>query len=222
MSNIGSYENIHFGERCFVIGCGPSLGITPLHLLEDEISFGLNNISKVYSKTTWRPTYYFNIGSGPDQWRDAYMRAMESIDLGIPSFIRSASPLPDRPNVIRFERESKIYPDFSKWSLDCSKIIYHWRTSIYGLMQLVIYMGFKKVYLLGCDLGYSPNKPTHCYDEINVDWTEDQCAYENHYQIEAHRKIRFACNTQGVEVYNATIGGELEVYERVKLDDLLC
>jgi len=219
---IEAYKGIHSGERCFVIGCGESLEITPLHLLEDEISFAINRIANIYPRTTWRPTYYFNIGIAPDEREDAYMRAMESIDLGIPSFVRSFSTLLDRPNVIRFNRESKIYPDFSKWSLDCSEIIYHWRTSIYGLMQLVMYMGFNKVYLLGCDIEYTPNGENHFYDEPDVDWTQNRCDYENSCHIEAHRKIKFACDAQGVEVYNATIGGELEVYERVNLYDILC
>jgi len=218
---IKDYENIHSGERCFVMGCGESLEITPLHLLEGEISFALNRIANIYPITTWRPTYYFNIGTGPDTRPDAYMKAMASIDLGIPSFVRSFSALPDRTNVMRFNRDSKIYWDFSNWSLDCSEVIFLWRTSIYGLMQLVMYMGFKKVYLLGCDIGYAPNEENHFYNEPDIDWTQERCDYENWCHIEAHRKIKFACDAQDVEVYNATIGGELEVYERVNIYDLL-
>ncbi len=37
-------HNIHHGQRCFIIGNGPSLQRTDLTKLKDEFTFGMNRI----------------------------------------------------------------------------------------------------------------------------------------------------------------------------------
>ena len=54
------FQNIHIGERCFIVGNGPSLRCEDLDMLKQEITFGSNYIYKIFNKTDWRPTYYFN------------------------------------------------------------------------------------------------------------------------------------------------------------------
>ena len=54
------YKNIHKGQRCFIIGTGPSLSVEDLEKLKGEITFGSNRIFEIYSQTDWRPTYYMN------------------------------------------------------------------------------------------------------------------------------------------------------------------
>ena len=46
-------------SRLFIIGSGPSLRETPLHLLTGEESWGMGRINKVYWRTPWRPTRVF-------------------------------------------------------------------------------------------------------------------------------------------------------------------
>ncbi|HJD45240.1 MAG TPA: hypothetical protein H9909_00215, partial [Candidatus Mediterraneibacter norfolkensis] len=52
-------KNKHKGERCFVIGNGPSLTAEDLELLKGEITFAANRIYMLFDRTDWRPTYYF-------------------------------------------------------------------------------------------------------------------------------------------------------------------
>lgn len=54
------------GERIFVIGNRPSLNRTPLHLLEDEYTFGVNRICLLFDRISWRPTFYTTV-----DWRVA-------------------------------------------------------------------------------------------------------------------------------------------------------
>jgi hypothetical protein len=46
------------GERCFVIGNGPSLTTSDLDLLRGELAIASNGIFLAYSQTEFRPTYY--------------------------------------------------------------------------------------------------------------------------------------------------------------------
>ena len=58
LETVSKFKNKHQGERCFIIGNGPSLDPNDLNRLNDEICFGTNGIYNIYSKTSWRPTYY--------------------------------------------------------------------------------------------------------------------------------------------------------------------
>lgn len=51
-------KDSHKGERCFLIGNGPSLTGEDLHLLKDEYTFGTNMVYKIFDKTDWRPSFH--------------------------------------------------------------------------------------------------------------------------------------------------------------------
>lgn len=92
-------------------------------------------------------------------------------------------------------------------------------TSLNVAIQLAVKKGFKVVYLLGCDMGYQDTGTSHFYR----DNPKSRLAAEqvNANILHAHSVIKKECKERGVEIYNATIGGELETYERVDLCQLL-
>ena len=45
-----SYKNIHKGERCFIIGTGPSLKTEDLDKLKDEFTFSSHRIFEIFPK----------------------------------------------------------------------------------------------------------------------------------------------------------------------------
>ncbi|MEH7386551.1 hypothetical protein V7147_14250, partial [Bacillus sp. JJ1521] len=51
-------KNKHMGQRCFIIGTGPSLTIEDLEKLRNEMTFSMNSICLAFDETDWRPTYY--------------------------------------------------------------------------------------------------------------------------------------------------------------------
>lgn len=57
---IQKYKNFYDGQRCFIIGNGPSLTISDLEKLKacGEVSIASNSIYNLFSKTEWRPTIY--------------------------------------------------------------------------------------------------------------------------------------------------------------------
>ena len=50
MERMLALKDTHRGQRCFIIGNGPSLKNTDLALLENEVTFGLNRIYLLFSK----------------------------------------------------------------------------------------------------------------------------------------------------------------------------
>ena len=53
-----SYKDKHKGERCFLVGNGPSLTSSDLDLIKDEKTIGCNMVYKIFDQTKWRPTYH--------------------------------------------------------------------------------------------------------------------------------------------------------------------
>jgi ubiquitin C-terminal hydrolase len=96
-------------------------------------------------------------------------------------------------------------------------------------------MGFKKIYLLGCDCDYQINESpdemrSHFYSESaegqaltrslgsmshaeRIEWQE---LILSNYEI-----VKHALESQGCTIYNAGIGGKLDVFDRVVLEDIL-
>ncbi|MCI0854684.1 MAG: hypothetical protein J4N91_09695, partial [Chloroflexi bacterium] len=58
-----AYRDRHRGERCFVIGNGPSLKQTDLSLLKEEFTFGMNRIYMIFAELGFSTTYFLAINT---------------------------------------------------------------------------------------------------------------------------------------------------------------
>ena len=219
------WEDRFSGERIFVVGNGPSLADTPMDLLANEYSFATNNISDLYDKTRWRPSFYSVMTTNAKRWRVPIRRTLE---LGIPSFVwwRRAF-LGYYPNIwwtdFPFGNEKRILrKDVSKYGL------MKYGSSIMPCIQLSFYMGFKEIYLVGCDLGFRPKRmkePSHNHfsDEYwrgDKEIRQSKADLWNTNMADGHRIAYEKGKSLGVKMYNATVGGELEVYPRVDLREI--
>ncbi len=61
VKRLQKYKNRHQGERCFIIGNGPSLKKTDLSLLKGEVTFGLNRIYLLFNEIGFPTTYYVTV-----------------------------------------------------------------------------------------------------------------------------------------------------------------
>jgi hypothetical protein len=300
-NKIRRLKNKYAGERVFVIGNGPSLRQTPLHRLYDEYTIGMNKINKIYSDTDWRPSFYYvsqseNYIDAPHRGGNDYIK--ENVELGITCFLRtefSNYTGNDVYHINIFNLEAvrlfdkmtrkdidRLSIDFIKnfWSDDASEFIYHYHT-MYGVLQLIDYLGFDEIYIVGADLGFEYIKPhmvfeggmdPHRYDGNMLSYIQDSINggsavrslingvahqlirniifkellssfmsntnehftddYEEKVRIhdgprvnreisKSHKIARKIFNSKNTNIYNATRGGELDVYDRKKLDRIL-
>jgi hypothetical protein len=89
--------------------------------------------------------------------------------------------------------------------------------SISIMAQWAVMLGFSPIYLVGCDAGYSDGVNDHfCHYYQSVD--REYAARNNRNVMHAHKVIRRSCP---VPVFNATIGGRLDMYPRVKLENVI-
>lgn len=221
-----AFEGIHKGERCFIICTGPSLRLEDVEALNHEYTFGVNSITRIFSRTNWRPTYYVI------EDMEAYIRLESDLlsaklehcfasDLLInmlkPKVDFIAYPF-DRLNhsTIRYQPLMKPKLFFSD---NAYTMLYGAFTVTFSAMQLAVYMGFKEIYLIGCDCDYSGEKK-HFEDDGN-DKNKRTIIDEEQKMIMTYQTAKEYADTHDIEIYNATRGGKLEVFERVDFDKLM-
>ena len=225
------YKNIHKGERCFIIGTGPSLTTDDLELLKDEVCFGSNRIFEIYPRTTWRPTYYMNQDFKLIEKFADEIGALDTWAIFMPMDVKekfAANPL------CRFFvlRHKEFYPGDAEFSENLHHYMGQGFTVTYGAIQMARYMGFSEVYLLGIDHNYSISlneKGIPVMNEGTQDYFKGSKASNQGLNLPrivestvAYMTARkYADRQKDFTVYNATRGGKLEAFERVKLEDVL-
>jgi hypothetical protein len=233
-------HNKFMNKRCFIVGNGPSLNVSDLELLSNEITFSSNGIYKFFSKTSWRPTFWvWSDNNLLKIYPDAINNLKDNPEINCIVSSRCKNLISNINNdVYYFFEEIKFILDCDKsivsFSKNASRCIGYGGTVTYCAIQLAIYMGFNKIYLIGVDHQYSKvidNKGI-LHTNINIqdyppELTETTNAKQSqpvkylHISTKAYREAKKQASKLGIEIYNATRGGVLEVFQRVNLDDIL-
>lgn len=115
---------------------------------------------------------------------------------------------------------------------DLEKNPFGMRTVIFPAIQLAYYLGFKEIILLGCDHDYLldlsrveshhfyPEKEGFSDKEIFSSNNLEEWFYEYYILWKEYRLIKNYLNDQNVKIINATNGGMLDVFPRVKFESL--
>lgn len=218
-SKVMQLKNIHKYPRCFLVGTGPSLNKTPLHLLEKEIIFGTNTLYKLLHKLDILPLYY--CVSDGNVW-DKHKEGILELDT---TLILSGDA--GRSYLQNDEQQSKVIVlkdigDIQRngWhEKDITKGTY-WGYSVMtdNCLQVAFYMGFQTVYLLGCDCDYSDK---HHFDNEKYDF--QKASLDKHWDnaFVAYKIIKDGYEKDGRKIYNATVKSKLNVFEKKKLEDII-
>jgi hypothetical protein len=245
-AEIRKFNNLHFGERCFLIGNGPSLQAADLDKIcsNNEISFACNMIYKIFSETKWRPDYFFLLDVPVIQTR---FEEFSKLDTKIKFILnpKQILSLPDRDKVAANLKSgagdtyflNKIITTsvsgLLTFSEDASRALCTTGTVMYAMIQMAVYMGFKEIYLLGVDNTLvsatcsSRTNINHFYTDKQTEYKEIDAmrATSSMDMIQRHVDNDYSianeyCREHEIKIHNATRGGTLEVFERVNIDSL--
>ena len=233
IANLKATKN---GQRCFIIGNGPSLRIEDLEKIGNEDSFAVNSIYKIFDKTSWRPRYYVS------QDREVVERVKGDIEAVLESceqaFLNSSaldnfdkSKLCDKLHFFFLntrDRDDLSNGENPLFSEDVTEQIYEGSTVTYACIQFAVYMGYSEIYILGVDHSYNITKKadgTIVEDKSVKNYMPGmEVKLENVPMLDkatlAYRVARCVCEEKGIVIKNATRGGKLEEFERVNFDSL--
>ena len=246
LSKLASLRGKHEGERCFVIGNGPSLNKTNLEMLKNECTFCANKFYLKIPDLAWVPTFYTCL-----DWR-----VTPDDSENIQKFFK------DYPDILKFipnrfrhllipDINSYWYESFSsgrflaeKFEKDATKCVRGGGTIATAMIQLAAFMGFKDIYLIGTDVTYNipesvkqegkdrfntgvkinltstadddPNHFTPAYFGTGTRWHDPNVPEMKR----GFRACYLAAKVEGVNIFNATVGGALDCIPRVNFDEL--
>lgn len=224
---LASIKDSHKGERCFIVGNGPSLTIDDLESLKNEYCFGMNRIYYLFNKTQWRPSMYVSFDLDVIAKEAAEVNALDlpcrMYNLNAKKYLNQ-----DPRNHYFFLKgkykinragtgQTTVNEDLTKFMTLTDNV-----TGV--CLQLAYYMGFQDIYLIGIDHNY-PVKGTKgggsgtnyfagMKGNVKPDFNVD--AVNQSYQT-----LRNYADAHGIHVFNATRGGKLEIFERVSLDEVV-
>lgn len=219
------FGGTHKNERCFIVCTGPSLQLKDVETLKNEYTFAVNSITKIFPRTDWRPTYYVI------EDMDAYLRLESDLlsaklehcfasDLLIsmlkPKVDFIAYPF-DRLNHSTIRYQPSMTPQLF-FSDNAYAMVYGAFTVAFSAMQLAVYMGFKEIYLIGCDCDYSGEKKH--FEDDGTEKNKRPIIDEEQKMLMTYQAAKEYADTHNIKIYNATRGGKLEVFERVDFDSL--
>ena len=230
VKGLGALKNAYEGKRIFIVCTGPSLKPEDLDKIAEsgDYSFACNKIDKMFCQTKWRPTFYTVFD---ERYGIKLLDTMNSISSAL-HFYSEDSYLTTRKvqyrrYFINAQRSRKLLdnPDFSN---DVSKKLYAIATVTYAMLQIAVYMGFKELYIIGCDHSYNL--------EIKRDGTIVDNGGNSYFKgsIEEKKRTPVAsweadvaydmarkyADSHGIVIKNAGRGGKLENFERVDFDSL--
>ncbi len=226
------FHNIHKNERAFLLGNGPSLTLADIEMLRKnhEICFGLNKIHKIFELTEWRPDYICMSDARVISACESELDKLtaNSIVFMADRFFYSSNSYVCSDKVQYVHLKSEYYePNLPGFSENIAEGVFWGACVTYDLaLQIAAYMGFKEIYLVGIDhnnIGQVTDSRNHfipdyfsqeekgVYEGVKADFAAMNLAYQ---KAESYAK------KHGFQIYNATRGGQLEVFKRVDFDTL--
>lgn len=222
---IHALKDSHLGERCFVIGNGPSLKDTDLAGLQNEVTFGANRIYLLFDRLGFSTTYYVSINDLVIGQCVSDIEALAGTKFIAWHANRHFRRFPDD---LAFLYTTYTGPQFA---YDMTRRIWEGATVTNVSLQLAYYMGFQKVILVGVDHSFSTQgTPSQTVVSSGADpdhFSPEYFGKGFRWQLPDLRTsevgytlARRAFERAGRQVVDATIGGKLTVFPKVDYNSL--
>jgi hypothetical protein len=235
-------------NRCFIIGTGPSLRELDLRFVMNEDKIMVNHIDKddeliILNPNFWviaDPVFWLHEQEFLDPVVDTLKSKLPSTQLLIPDDVLSYATrdLLQENNIHYYalDKTAKYEPV----TIDFAAILPCFAQNVISVaLMLAIYLKYEEIILIGCDhswWGYSEVEieqgviPPHYYNENEEDIefvvnSFKSLGYQRlqetiQIQKKEYAALRSIAEQNGLRVYNATPGGYLESFIRVRYKDL--
>lgn len=239
-----AYRNIHQGKRCFIVCSGPSVKKQNLLPLKNEITFFVSTGFLHPDYSTIQPDYHCtpNIPPTPKVLREKFAEWFKLMDTKIGNtqlFLSAADANFIKQNDLFRDRRVSYLHMGLPWNSDRKKIYditqkIPWIQSVPIMaLMLAMYMGCREIYLLGVELDELwCGEYKHFYDDeilrndiaVNEDGKSITPLIEmfkiNYILWQQFDNLKRIAEANNIEILNATQGGALDIYKRVKFEDL--
>jgi len=240
-------EDRHRGDACFILGSGPSIKQQDLARLAGRIVMTQNHFHAHDQIHVIKPRYHVVVPKyQPKQYDNDWMEWLNSMNERLPAntdffFDKNTRYLVDRLGLFKdrvfYIRQGYNCAMVRHAPVDLTRSLMGVPTVLPECLAVAIYMGFAKVYLLGFDLdqvcrvaqnqqvrfyGTSPVTKNQAEQDLDRQAQEMGLIWINWWMIWRQcYLLRDAAAKCGVEILNATAGGLLNMFPRVKYEEVV-
>ncbi len=164
----GSYK----GKRVFLIGNGPSLNKTALYLLQDEYTMCFNRFNVMFERIGWLPTFYMCVDPlVAEDMASELNEIVKDVKIGFFPDIHTQG-LDFRNFINDGENIQWLFPDFKGFYFNLPNVGLG-GTVAYPALQVLTYLGFSEIYLLGVDMNYKIHETAKNLKDRDIKSTKD-------------------------------------------------
>lgn len=235
VNKIHGLKNKYSDRRCFVIGNGPSLNDMNLNLMKNDLVICANSFFLKFKDLNFVPDFITVEDHlvAEDNYKE--FDNLKGIKKIYPIDLKRNFNENDDTYFIELRRAFRNKKPDGNFKFNNFNEIFYWGgTVLYMNLQLAQYLGCKEVYLIGVDLSYSiPNDATikgsvitsNSDDPNHFDSSYFGSGKKWHLPETDRMQISFSnayieMKKNGVNLFNATKGGNLQEIPRVNYNDL--
>lgn len=216
------------GQPLIIVGNGPSLNKTPLGEFLGVPSIGMNKINLLFDRTEWRPSLILCANNLVSKQNEQFYS-----ETNIPIYL-------SWKNRFFINREAKRNVQYylsdrgMEFKKDLTESVGAAGTVTYTALQFAYYTGANPVILFGVDHSFSVNDSSKSND-IEKMTTEDSNHFHKDYFAKGQywgipnlerseigfKMAKDAFESDNRNVFDATIGGKLNIFKRVSLEEAL-
>lgn len=241
-NDIGLFHNRYYGERCFVLGNGPSLSFDDINRIKNEKVFGANAIVSFAEKLNWFPDFYFAADSvftnGLMEYKELWMEQHAEFFWPFISAVFRKRKDYQKSNFHYFQSLAVDEKDLKyPYSMDCTEGCFDYQSVVHYMLQFAFFMGFREIYLLGVDFCFplekkdgkvivrdSQREHPEIMDSMVNTVRSKYKGSRDYVDLDPVRDGFIAADNyakmNGIILQNATRGGNLDVLPRVDFDKL--
>ena len=248
------FKNSQYGKRCFILGNGPSLKDVNLGSLGNEFVFSVNNFSQVENYKDahtnvhlWMDMSFFQMREDQKYDEETLMqnyyaiskeKAICFVPYECSKFIKEKRL--DKKLDIHYLNCLSGVNEGSKIRWDISKSITGFATVIQYAIIVAMYMGFKEIYLLGCDTTNIvsvlncaqniDNQGMHAYnnDDVNErykslikEWGMTRVFYDQYLLFLGYKMLYNECHKKCIKLINCSSKTIINEIPRMRLDEVI-
>lgn len=224
IAKLNSLRDTHRGDRCFIIGNGPSLKNTDLSKLKSEFTIGMNRFYMAFADLGFSTSCLLTVNDLVIEQCAQDLRALD-----IPTFVswRGRKWVAPSPN-LHYLYTSYNLPRFFG---NAAGRLWEGATVTFVAMQLAYHLGFKQVILIGVDHNFTTQgKPNTTVTSTGDDPNHFHPGYFGkgfRWQLPdletsevGYTLAREAYARDGREIVDATVGGKLTIFPKVDYESL--
>ena len=235
---INELKNKYKGQRCFIVGNGPSLNKIDLKKLEGEYSFAVNSIFYKTREMGYKPTFYTveDIQVIRDNINE--INKYECDYMFFPSSEKRRFTKGKNRYFVNldysFYVDKSKYFEIPRFSQDAAKEVFCGQSVTIVNLQLAYFLGFTEVYLIGMDFSYvipdsakvsgnviesTENDVNHFHPDYfgkGKKWHDPKL----HNVLKSYKLCKLMYELDDRKIINATVGGNLDVFDRTDFKEL--